>query len=209
MKSGIVTFGLFLFVVIISCKKDKHENDFCINRIFDSPRIQLISEEDFNEVKSLFVSNNLDYSNFQFFKFQTDNFGYHHARCYPFINNLKVFTNDLIFHFDKNNNYKSMSGHLVDGIDLDSIPSMDKKSVIEKYLNEINNDEFNSAKKDSIIKNCFELEFGYYDLNAGKSFSVKNFTKAWKVYPKAKVYPFVYVNDMTSNIIYYDNGIRY
>jgi hypothetical protein len=72
------------------------------------------------------------------------------------------------------------------------------------YLNERKKDDFYYISNDS----CFDIEFGYYDLNAGISFANQNITKAWKIKPLNKDYPFAFINDSTSEIIYYDNGVR-
>ena len=86
---------------------------------------------------------------------------------------------------------------------------MKQNDVIEMFLNDLNQDNNYFGNKDDIKQGCYDIEFGYFDLNAGISYSASNFTKAWKVKPKDKQYPYAFINDMTSTTIYYDNGIRY
>jgi Zn-dependent metalloprotease len=209
MTVRVIILGIFLLIDGVPIEKDKDGNDFCVNKVLDNPNTIIISEEELIVVKPLFESNRIDYSNYLFYKLQTDELGYHHVRCYQFINNLKVFTNDLIFHFNQAGKYYYLSGNLITKIDLNPESSMIQNNVIKKYLNELNNDDCYTGNKEDIIKGCFDVEFVYYNLNAGISNADKNFTKAWKVKPKSKKYPFAYINDMTSNTIYYDNGIRY
>jgi len=207
--SKIIIIGISLFIGIISCKKDTPKNDYCIRRIVTNPDTCIISEENLNTIKTLFESNHLDYSKYQFFKFVTDDFGGHHAGCYQFIHDLKVFSNTLIFHFNQAGNYYSLSGDIIEDIPLNAIPSMNQKYVVDKFLIELSKDHLYAGSKEEISHGCFDVEFGYYDLNAGAGLVEKKFTKAWRVKPKNNKCPVAYINDMTSGVIYYDNGIRY
>ena len=53
--------------------------------------------------------------------------------------------------------------------------------------------------------NFLLADFRYYNLSSVD----ENLTKAWKIKPTNEDYPFVYINDKNSEIIYYDNGLRF
>jgi len=217
MTNNFLKVGIFLLAGFISCEKENTvtyletntKSDYCINYIRNTPDSILLPDEDLNIARSLFDVNKLDYIRLQFYRLQTDELGSYHVRCFQFVNGLKIFTEDLIFHFRQTKKYATLSGDLIEKIVLNTEPSMNPDDVIEKYLAELNQDNSYNGNKEDIRQGCFDIEFGYYDLNAGISYAENNFTKAWKVNPKGKEYPFAYINDMTSNTIYYDNGIRY
>ena len=152
----------------------------------------------------MFDNNHLDNSNYQFYQLLTEESGHHHVKCHQFYNNLKIFTDDLIFHFDSDGKYYFLSGSILSKINLDTKSNIQPVNLIKMYLNERNKDGIYYNPKDS----CFDMEFGYYDLNAGISYASQNITKAWKIKPLNKDFPFAFINDLTSEIIYYDNGFR-
>jgi hypothetical protein len=122
------------------------------------------------------------------------------------MNNLIIFTGDVIFHFDKNDNYYFLSGDLINTINLNTTSSMKHDDVIRKYIDIVKHDE---DFFEDIIEGCFDVEFGYYDLNAGISYVDENFTKSWKIKPTNRKYPYAYINDDNLETIYYDNGFRW
>jgi Zn-dependent metalloprotease len=201
MKKWII-ITVSLCFSLLSCEKDENENSFCVNIIRNSPAITILSESEMNVIKYLFNRNQLDYTKYQFTRFQEDDLGNRHVRCYQFANNLIIFTSDAIFHFDKNNNYYSLSGDLINTINLNTTSSMKHDDVIRKYIDIVEHDE-------DIIEGCFDVEFGYYDLNASISYVNENFTKSWKIKPTNREYPCAYINDENSETIYYDNGIQW
>lgn len=200
--------GIFLLVGLNSCKKEESLNQLNVNYIHDNPETIALPEKDWNKIKALFEFNNLEYSNYIFYNLQTDELMNHHVRCYQFINNLKIFTGSLIFHFDKNDNFYFLTGDLINKIDLNTKPSMNQNDLRDIYLSELTKASINFHKL-NIAKNGINIEFGYYDLNIGISNVNQLFTKAWKVKPQNTEYPFIFVDDNTSKIIYYENGIRY
>jgi Zn-dependent metalloprotease len=198
-----------------------------VNIVRNSPTITILSESEMNVIKYLFNHNKLDYTKYQFIRFQEDELGHRHVRCYQFANNLIIFTSDAIFHFDKNNNYYFLSGDLINTINLNTKSAMRQDDVVTKYIDMVKHDEVflewlrllvEIAKVDEtvevitledIIEGCFDVEFGYYDLNAGISYANENFTKSWKIKPTNREYPCAYINDENSETIYYDNGLRW
>lgn len=62
--------------------------------------------------------------------------------------------------------------------------------------------------KDSIKDQCFELEFGYYNVNTG-SIREKNYIDAWHITIKGKRYVYMLLPNSGNMRIHYDNGVRY
>ena len=107
------------------------------------------------------------------------------------------------------NNQVFLSGELIEKVNLNEKFKMNHNSVIIEFLNVLDQDKYILVDRDEIEKSCFDIEFGYYDLNAGTSNTSKHFTKAWKIKLSNRDYPYAYINDMNSDVISYDNGIRY
>lgn len=218
MTNKSLISGIILFVSCIACNKvqeippveEKIESKYCVNYIRSSPDTIFISEDDLIAVKSLFDLNHIVDHSFQFYGFQHDNLGYYHVRCNQFVNGLQLFRENLIFHFKPDKTYSSLSGDLIAQIDLDTIPSMAQDSVIEKYLEELDKDDFYKMMGDveKIKQGCFDIEFGYFDLNDWMGIAEPNYIKAWKVNPKGRENPHAYINDLTSTLFSYDNGVR-
>ena len=199
---------IMIFWVASSCNKESNANDDensdCMKIIQNSPETINLSKSEMDVIKNLFNRNQLDYKKYQFFRLQKDELGYHHVRCYQFLDNLRYFNDYLIFHFDKNDSYYYLSGRLlINTINMDSKPSMNQDDVVEKFINTLLQDN-NIGYKEDIINGCFEIEFGCLDL----SYPDENFVKAWRINPTESFYPFAYIIDETSEI-YYDNGIRH
>jgi hypothetical protein len=209
MNTRTIIIGISLCFSFISCEKYENESQYCVNKIHDSVTTNSLPQNQIDSIKYLFDYNHLDYTKYQFYSFQLDELGYHHVKCYQFKNNLKLFTNDLIFHFNEKNSYYYLSGKLIEKVSLDSKSTMNYNSVVTKFISALDQDKDFFVGKEIIKNDCFDLEFGYYDLNTGISNSLENFTKAWKIKPTNKDYPYAYINDMNSVVIGYDNGIRY
>ena len=157
----------------------------------------ILPQKQLDSINTLFIYNHLDYTNYQFYNFQRDELNYHHVKCYQFKNNLKLFTNDLIFHFNEKNNYYFLSGEIIGNITLDTNFKLNKNNVVATFIHAMEQNNDLSEEKNV----CFDLEFGYYDLNSGNNTTSKNFTKAWKIKPTNKDYPYAYINDNSSTII--------
>jgi Zn-dependent metalloprotease len=209
MKARIIIIGISLCISLVSCEQYKAENAYCVNRIHNSLTTIILPQNQIDSIKFLFDYNHLDYTKYQFYSLQDDELGYHHVKCHQFKNNLRLFTNDLIFHFNEKNNYYFLSGELIEKVSLDSRSTMNYDSVVAKFLYALDQDKDFFGDKKIIKNNCFDIEFGYYDLNTGISNASENFAKAWKIKPTNRDYPYAYINDMNSVIIGYDNGIRY
>jgi Zn-dependent metalloprotease len=206
MKKRTIFLAISLCFCLASCKKDNFR--YCVNFVKDSPGTTVLSKSEMDIVKSLFNRNQLDYTKFRFTRFIKDEYGTN-VRGYQFVNDLRVFTSDVIFDFDKNDRHVYLAGNLINTINLNTKPSMKRDNAVEKFIDTLKQDPFNFYDKEEIIEGCFDVEFGYYDLNVGISYSDEKFTKAWKIKPKNRDYPYAYINDTNSDVIGYDNGIRW
>ena len=194
---------LLIFISLISCEDSK----FCTDLIKGKPDNNLIVESDFNTVKSLFSTNNLRLDNFLVYRLQNDQVGHKHVKCYQYVNNLQVFSDDVIFHFNEQNKYDSLSGEIISGINISSDPKMSKNGAMKLFLELVDDDGYYTSN--SLKDECFQCEIGYYDLNAGTGNETHNFKLAWKIQREDSDYPFAYINDTDKSKIYYDNGLRY
>lgn len=201
MKKIIILLILFHF---ISCENDK----YC-SYIIKGKQDHLISGQDLKVVKLLFEWNHLSLNNFQVYRLQNDELGHRHVRCYQYVNDLNVFSDEVIFHFDSNNHYYFLSGEIISKIDIAPIPEMDQCAVVELFLNRMADDEFYGANLNEFENGCFSCELGYWDLNAGISYTDQDFRLAWRVRQNGHEYPVAIINDTENKLIYYDNGIRY
>lgn len=213
MNNKLIICCIVLIICFISCNKLNEvaspvvnkENKYCITRLRSNPDSILVSQGDLSIAKSLFDFNQLDYHTLQFYRVQTnDPLGYYHVRCNQFVNGLKVFREDVIFHFKPTKKYDLLSGKLVAHIDLDTVPSMPHDTLIDMFIEKLNKDDF--YKMNTYPDSCFDIEFGYFDYYG---FPEPNYIKAWKVTLKDREYPYTFINDITSTAFYYDNGIRY
>jgi hypothetical protein len=201
-------FCTLLIACCLSCEKDSN-HDYCVNRIRHSTSSTSLTPEELNTVEYLFEKNHIDHDNYLFYRFVTDEGGHHYVGCSQIINHQMVFTNTLNFCFDENDNYYYLSGTKVNKIHLDALPHTNQNAVIEKFLGEIAKDGFYESSLEEIKGGCFDLEFGYYDLNAGTNSTSMNFIKVWMVTTHGYDYPIAYIDDTKGTTLYYDNGIRY
>lgn len=195
---------LLILLQLVSCETGK----FCSDVISGKPD-HLISDKELVAVKALFKSNNLSLDNFQVYRFQLDDLGHHHVRCYQFVNDINVFSNEVIFHFDKTGHYYFLSGEIISEINIDPSPGLDQQSVIRLFLKRGEADEFQGENLKDLEDKCFSCEIGYWDLNTGISYADTDFRLAWRIKPEGRDYPVAIINDEENKVIYYDNGIRY
>jgi len=204
-KTTIIISILICFNIMnYSCKTTKKENSNCEELIQNSNSSGNLPESEMNVIKFLFKNNQKDFLQYHFSQFDKDDLGFIHVKCYQLVNNLKVFSEELIFHFNNNNVNYLISGNVINSIKLDDNQSLNQKKVKEIFIKKISQEKASMVGKD-IIKGCFEIEFGYYGLEDANG----KFVKVWKVNPKDKTHPYAYINDDNAEIIYYDNGVRY
>jgi Zn-dependent metalloprotease len=134
-----------------------------------------------------------------------------HVFCSQYVNNLKVLSNSVIYHFDRQGLYSSISGELISTINITTSPSMSVCNVIAMFSQSATNDGFVGTKDHTsqIDTGCVTCELGYYDLNAGSGNSTHNFKRAWRIRTNGSSYPYAYINDSDHSLISYDNGVVY
>jgi len=191
-------------MICYACKTSKMNNDRCIQLIQHSRTTPVLSDGEMKRIKSLFASNRMDDTKYQFYQIDTDELGFRHVKGYQFVNNLKVFSEALIFHFNQQDSCYLVSGDLINSIGLDSKPSQQVNKVIDVFIGQIEQEKASKVDK-AILNGCFEAEFGYIKLDD----SIQKFAKVWKVNPTDKSHPFAYISDENAEIIVYDNGVRY
>lgn len=186
----------FVLVVLTTCCEK--ENDNCNIDISGMPKNHLVSNENLDFIKYLFNNNNLDYNNYLFYSLQNE-LGNHYVRSYQYINNKRVFSGQLIFHFDDSDKLHYIVGNYFLEIDTNATFSPSLERLRELYINEL--EQNNSFDYFEIINGCLSMELGYYDLNAGINNTEYKFRKAWKIKPLRKSYPYAYIDDNNSQII--------
>jgi hypothetical protein len=202
MKNTLI---LIFTIALFSCEDQKT----CQEIIMGKPDNHLITDSELSTVKSMFKSNNLNLDNFQVYRLQIDDLGQYHVRCYQYVNNLKLLLNDEIFHFDRLGYYKSLSGEIIDMIDIEPSPAMDIQEVKDIFFQSLEKDKSYSGDKRDIEDGCIICELGYFNLNSGISYTSPDFRLAWIVRPDGSDYPFALIIDPEKALKYYDNGIRY
>jgi len=204
MKSLSLLSGL-IFILLFSCKDDKEANeirDYCYEDVTHVPGEIIIPEADYELATYLFEYNNIDYSNYQFYRVHDEPSGEHHIRCYQYRNNLKVFSNNLVFHFDENDAWYRTSGEIINEIPLDAEVRMSKKLVIQKFTEALLKDNSCHYTKEGIDTCCFKIELGYSGDFLPASEEII-FTRVWNVTIKHKEYVFAKINDNTTEVIGY------
>ena len=200
----IISIILFFSVLLYSCKSKTSQNGYCVTVVQNSPATPLLPSSELSVISALFHRNGMDDAKYQFYQLDTDDLMFRHVRCYQFVDNLKVFSEDLIFHFNQDDSCYLLSGKLIQQTGLNAKPSMHPNRVVEIFIGRITQEK-TALVDNNMIKGCFEVELGYACFDD----SNEKLTKVWKAKPKDKDYPFAYINDANEAIMYYDNGVRY
>jgi len=201
----IISIILCFSIMHYSCKTKAVKNAHCVKVIKSSPSSSLLPESELKVIKSLFAGNRMDYANYQFYQLDTDDLGFKHVKSYQFADNLKVFTEELIFHFNQRDSCYLISGNRISSIGIDAKPLSNRDKVAELFIQKIAQEKSVMVVDATILKGCFDVELGIVGLENSKG----KFIKVWKVKPTNKDYPFAYISDENAEIIFYDNGVRY
>lgn len=195
---------LFGVLLLSACACSGDRDDYCIKTESFGSSISHLTQPEKARAEHLFTINNIDYSRLQFLKL-TDDSPHIHIRCYQYVNGLKVFTETLLYQFENSHAVGEPRGDIISAIDIGSEPTMDARTVLDVFISKIETDD------PAILNNsdCFILEFGYYDLNAGTGKLEHDFINAWKVSIEGRLVPFGFVDDNKRTMIHYDNGARY
>jgi hypothetical protein len=190
--------------MILACNKDE---DLCVKNASFDASVETLNQTDLSKAESLFAENNLNYDNKRFTSL-TETETNIIVKGYQYVNGLKIFTEPLSYYFRKSvpQRLDFILGDtlLSASINPGSTPQMDSETVISLYKSIIEADE----KIDWNESLCYVVEFGYYDLNVSTNIDQVNYVQAWKIKPEGGSVPLVFINDITKELIYYDNGIR-
>src|SRR3989338_4042877 len=191
----VAVFVIFVFQSVTTNKKVIRS--WPENQDHGLPPIEIIIMNDLME------KNNLEIINLKAYRLLGDEFGMTHIKFIQLYENLPIFTSDIIYHFDKNGKYVSTSGKFVSEIDVLTIPAITKSKAKKIALKEI--------KKQESSEGIFVLEgsLGLYDKNISRGTNVNDFVLVWEMKTVGAGYPVVYIDALTSKIIYFDGGLRF
>ncbi|HEX8327455.1 MAG TPA: hypothetical protein VF629_07930, partial [Hymenobacter sp.] len=173
-----------------------------------------VSKADAATANSLFARNNLDNRTFRYTRYSRESvqtyfppyaaFDSQVVGVEEYASGLPVFTATSNFLF-KDGAFHYRAGKPFAGTSLSAVPALKPgqlRALFEATINKVDPQRGNLQNK------CVNVEFGYYDLNAGTSNAAENLVKAWRVTLKNEPYPFAYYEDKDGRLIYYDNGFR-
>jgi len=208
MKIYIKIVLLTFLYIIYSCTKDEENQNYqvCENLISKTPDDDLVTNDKKNKAENLLSSKSIEFTNLQITEVEIDELGNYYIRCNQFINGLEVFSHPIGFDFNNNNQDISIKGHLISSVQLNNQSNLDTNILPNLFLSKVDDDSFNLPIIEYSRKNCLDIQFGYLDPKATAFEEPTNFVKAWKITPEDKDFPLLYVNDDSSEIIYYDKG---
>lgn len=191
-----------LLVLTVSCEMFTD----CPKLIKGKPEGHLVDDRELKTIKILFRASDLSYENYQFYMLESIISGEYFVSCHQYVNNLKVWSGDLFFHFDKNGRFESLSGDIISAIDTGTSPSMDVSEVESQFLERMKDDSFYRNSK-SVANGCITCELVYYDQAKKGGGSAPDYVLAWLVKPEKSDYPVAVVNDSNRLVEYYNNGV--
>lgn len=212
---------LFIIALFSACTKSGGniaEDGGCIDQLVIPLTAHAIAADEVAIADQLFQNNGIPNANLRYFQYTQDTlqtlsppysrFEEKNIRVDQYLNGMRIFTGDLIFHFIEGR-LTFQGGQVTGGTNLDAKASLSTGQVRTLFLNSI--DQVDHARE-QYADSCFKAEFGYFNLNAGTSYAPEKLVKAWRVTTKNSVplaeYPIAYYED-NGKLISYDNGIRY
>lgn len=196
---------LLLVLFLVSCEK-KHD---CPDIVSGLPEYEDITNQELGSISSLFILNGLNQENLHFSNLFIDEFGHRHASCYQYVNNLKILSGELVYHFNGLGKFYWLSGHYADIIDLGTVPDLAVADLKNIYRNSMDNDTYFSSSSKQIAEGCVVCELGYFNLNSGTEIETPLWCLAWNVHPDNADYPAAIINDSNGFLINYKNGINH
>lgn len=213
----ILLFTGIIFIALLSCEQIEEDEEiivdncplvndstFFVERIYSS-RTHKVSNSDLKTINYLFSKNDITLNNLRVYKLQTVELGYYLVRCDQFYDGLLLITEPVTFHFI-NGYLNYISGDMIDSINIDTIPNISAESTGVTLYKCITRD-LNSPRVLMRKSTCFEAELGIFDINAGWSYSDKDFVLVWKVEPRNAESPQVIINAKNDSLLRYYNGI--
>ena len=226
MKHTILPL-LFLVSTLCACKKDDvptaaaQEDNGCVEwkkvLVTDHSGYS-INSLNIPIINALFLSNNINKTNFRYVHYFHDSTQTYFApyikfddkvvQVKEFTNGLEIFSSNRLFQF-RDNILAFTDGKPTKGTSLNAMPKYTSAQIRAMFLGHIQQFDFNGDQyKDS----CFSAQFGYFNLNTGVGNLPEKLIKAWKITPKESIgpseYPIAYYQDNDGKLIFYNNGIE-
>jgi len=218
MNKILLYMGIII-IALISCEEIEEDrkiivdncplvNDstFYVERVYSS-RAHEVSNSELKTINNLFARNDLTLNNLRVYKLQTE-LGFNLVRCDQFYDGLLLITEPVAFQFNNSGYLNYISGDIIDSINIDTIPNISAESTGVILYKCITSD-LNSPRVLMQKSTCFEAELGIFDINAGVSFTDKDFVLVWKVEPRNAESPQVIINAKNDSLIRYYNGIYF
>ena len=170
------------------------------------PFERLVGDREQAVTWSLFNENNINFDDFQIFGYIKDKSGYTHVSCWQYVNDRKILSDTVIFHFNPDRSLQATTGDIIWGIGADPTPTLDASVVRKIFLERIDKDEALYGLRSMIEDMCFDYTVGYWDLYTGLNHTPE-FVLAWQIRSGCLSYPVAIICDKTSSLFYYNNGL--
>ena len=209
-------FFLFLLIILTFCDSNLEEQIVPIvntTRIYPS-LTPTVSDSAYTIVQSLFNKNNLSLANLKvdsltydqgYHVFCSQYYGPNSKTAYP----LELYINPVIFHFSENENNYTLSGTLIDKVDIDLNPRVTIAQASNVFYDYIDADGWYSGLLNDYLNLEFNAELGIIDFYAGLNNGNHYFVLAWKLTISGSKYPAAYIRADFLQLINYSNGITY
>lgn len=207
MKPGLFLSGIMLLSVISACNREHLNYNHCYEDLTGTYASGLPSNVE-DSALALLDSNHVDISRLAIWRVNADEQGGESVLCYQFVNGLRVFEERLVYQFDQNKTLSYIWGDVVDSVNLSPVPRMDRQQVMMIYVKAVlldDNPFFNWQEQ--VFSSCHTIELGYYWKNINEYPAPHKYTRAWLVKTKGLDYPEALIDDQTSALLHYSDGI--
>jgi Zn-dependent metalloprotease len=198
-----------VIVTTMSCRNSPTETDTAIvptTRISHS-QAPLLTDAETAIVQKLFKDNNISLATLQPYRLYADQ-GTHVVHCNQVINGMEIFLYDVAYSFNRDGVVNPVIGDVITSLSVAGTPKVTPASAGNVFYDCIAADTFSKELFRTVKTQTFNAELGYYDLNAGRGISTKQFILAWKLtIANGSAYPYAYVRADSPALIYYFNGV--
>lgn len=211
LTDPLIILGLFVFVLGgcarngLDFQADGGPKDLSVFEV--KVNDQAIDPAWLEKVQELFNRNRLKLDDLIPKEVEADDLGYTHARFDQTVNHLRVFHQEVIYHFDQNGQLSSVSGRRLEPSANSAAPTLTKEAAAQIAAAEMQT----MAGKEQLRQLTLQelnAELGYYHQSAGDE-EAADLVLTWKIEPKSQRYPLIFVNAETGSIVDSDSGIRY
>jgi Zn-dependent metalloprotease len=155
-----------------------------------------------DEALHLLHQNNLSFEGLVVREVEEDDLGFTHIRCDQSFQELPVFKEEMIYHFNEKGELYFTSGERLVEREVNTNPQVNKDQAGETALEEIKKIKI---AQDSIPENL-KAELGFLREKLGDTSS--SLVLVWKIIPQEGDYPQVFVDAQKGTVVYSDSGIR-